>query len=205
MSNETEAVAEGKSANAMPHVDMRDYESGSCRDDASYEVQSRAMYGDAVMLTPYDELEYGQEFTFSFGAHAESKKWKTATMSLGEFIAKLCRHVEGEKDGPAFVLAKMVAGQRLKTSVIMLTAIGIDIDTGMSTEEVDAAIKKLGFLAVRYTTHSNLKTKSEFKRDKIVKFILDNDPLRKLEDDETIRWFLAENEDWEPSIIETAT
>jgi hypothetical protein len=69
---------------------------------------------------------------------------------------------------------------------------------------IDAAITNLGCHAIRYTTHSNGKAKTEFKKDTLSKYIAAHGDGRDLEDDETIRWYLAEKEQWNPAIVASA-
>jgi hypothetical protein len=157
-------------------------------------------YGDARVLAPYNEDDCLQPFTFTLGVKTDSKNWKPDTKPLGAFIANLCKHREGEKNGPAFVLGEMVPGQRLKNSVKSLTGIGLDIDTGTPSRVVDAALTKLGCLAVRYTTHSHAKSSTTFKKDKVIKYAGDEDI-----DDEMIRSFLLKSEEWDQGIVDSAT
>lgn len=167
-------------------------------------VDEPVTYGDAIVRRSYVETDYLQDITVTLGAKTDSKNWKPETMPLGQFIAHLCQHRVGKKDGPAFVLADMVPGQRLKTTVKALYGIGLDIDTGTPSAVVDAALDKLGCLAVRYTTHSHNKTTSEFKKDKVAKFIAD-EKLGDVEyDDELIRNFLRKTQQWDESVIKTA-
>lgn len=154
-------------------------------------------YGDALVLTPYNEMDYSKEMIVTVGGKRDSKQWKPTPMPVGAFIAQLCRHREGTKDGLSFVLGDMVPGQRLKTSVKALYGVGLDIDTGTPTVTVDAALKKLGCLAVRYSTHSSGKQKSEFKKDKVVKFAQDREI-----DGELMRAFLLTVEQWDRSIVD---
>jgi hypothetical protein len=129
-----------------------------------------ARYGDAICVTPYDECDYSKPIKFMLGPNREARRWTLQQSPAGAFFATFCKHVEGAKDGPAFVLGDMVPGQRLKTAVKALYGVGLDIDTGTPSAVVDAAIKKLGCMAVRYTTHSHNKSKTEFKRDRVMKF-----------------------------------
>jgi hypothetical protein len=154
-------------------------------------------YGNADVHSPYNETDYSKEITITVGANRQSKRWEPKSMPAGAFIAKLCCHLEGDKDGPAFVLGDMVRGQRLKTSVKSLWGIGLDIDTGTPSEVVDAALKKLGCMGVRYTTHSHNKTETEIKRDRIIKFAAG----RNINDD-LIREFLRDVEQWEALIVD---
>jgi hypothetical protein len=166
---------------------------------ANITYQFGQRYGDAIVFAPYTETDYANEITITVGAKRESKAWKPLPMPAGAFIAKLCRHTEGPKDGPSFVLGDMVAGQRLKTSVKSLCGVGLDIDTGTPRETVDSALAKLGCLAVRYSTHSAYKTKSEFKKDRLVKFANGREI-----DSALVRAFLLESEQWEANIANSA-
>lgn len=156
-------------------------------------------YGHARILSPYNENDYQDLITITGATRTDSKDWKPGTMTTAKFIASLCVHRVGKKDGPSFVLADMVPGQRLKNSVKSLSAIGLDIDTGTPSEVVDAALLKLGCVAVRYTTHSHGKTKTEFKKDRITKFAGDREI-----DTDLIREFLRSEEQWDETMVESA-
>lgn len=160
---------------------------------------AQTTYGDAVVLSPYNEADYHIPMVVTLGARTDSKTWKPEEMQLGAFIASLCQHRVGKKDGPAFVVGDMVPGQRLKNSVKTIYGIGLDIDTGTPTEVVDAALLKLGCTAVRYTTHSHNKTSTEFKKDKLVKFV-GHDEFN----DEIIRTYLRDDQQWDEGIVRTA-
>ena len=102
--------------------------------------------------------------------------------------------------GPSVVFADMAPGQRLKLSVKSICAIGLDIDTGTPVEVVDAALKKLGCVAVRYSTHSNDKTTSEFRKDKVLKKFPEADEITS----EMMQEFCTTVENWDDSIVDTA-
>lgn len=157
-------------------------------------------YGDALIMRPFDEIEpqYNQMMTVTLGARRESRNWKPKEMPIGALMAKLCLHEEGKKDGLSFVLADMVPGQRLKASVVAIYGIGLDIDTGTPSSVVDKAIDKLDCAAVRYTTHSHMKTRESFKKDRILKFDSNSDI-----DTNLMQRFVREVEKWDESIVET--
>lgn len=182
----------------MPHTDissnLSDFPSAIALEDEGRDV----VYGDAVCITPYDETQYGKEIIVTFGGKRDSKQWKPLPMPAGAFIAMLCKHKEGKKDGTSYVLGDMVAGQRLKTSVKALHGVGLDIDTGTPTEVVDTALQRLGCLAVRCSTHSSGKIETEIKKDKVVKFAGDREI-----DGDLMREFLISVEKWDASIVET--
>lgn len=186
---------------ALTHVDAESVHSFEALMNAyAVSVAAPAFYGDAVVHSPYVETNYSQEIIVTLGSRRDSKQWKSMNMPMGMFIARLCRHIEGTKDGPAFVLADMVPGQRFKNSVKSLCGVGLDIDTGTPSAVIDAAIDSLNCMAVRYTTHSHGKTLTEFKKDRVIKFAGGQEI-----DDELIQRFLLEQEKWDASMVKTAS
>lgn len=171
--------------------------SGASEPKMYYEIGE--MYGDAYCVTPYDETAYSNEITITLGNKSDSKQWKPVTLPAGAFIAELSVHKEGEKDGIAFVLADVVPGRRLKTSVRKIYGVGLDLDTGVPAQTVDDALEKLCHQAVRYSTHSTGKTKTDIKKDKVMKFAGDREI-----DQELIRHFLREVERWDPALVDNA-
>lgn len=160
-------------------------------------------YLDAVVMTPggFDQSVeiLNKDIVITAGPNRESKRWKPLPQKLRQFVAKLCKHEVGTKDGLSFVLGDMVEGQRLKSAVKALYATGLDIDTGTPSSVVDAALSKLGVFAVRYTTHSHRAIKSEFKKDAILKFAPDEEI-----DTALVRRFLGEVQQWDQTMIDSA-
>ena len=131
-------------------------------------------FGDAIVMTPgWDpqaDPRLAQAYSIAQGPKAESIHWKTKSAPLGATIAMLCTHREGPKDGPGFVGGEVIGERRKAQAMKQITFVGLDIDTGMEAEKIDAALRQLGCVAVRYTTHSNMKTSSEFLKSRVVKF-----------------------------------
>lgn len=154
-------------------------------------------YGDAKVITPYNEDHYPQLITVMLGANRESKGWRAQELPLCAMIGKLCRHEEGHKDGLAIVYADMVPGQRLKNSVKSICAIGLDIDTGTPVAVIDAALKKLGCTAVRYSTHSHNKRETSINKGRILKYFPNDDVVTT----EMMREFCSTEEHWDEALI----
>ncbi|ARB13672.1 hypothetical protein Ccr2_gp142 [Caulobacter phage Ccr2] len=151
-------------------------------------------YADAVIKRPYDEGDpaLAQEIIVSVGANSKSMNWQPKAMPLGAFVAQFCQHREGAKDGVSFVLGDMVPGQRKKTAIKALYAVGLDVDVGMSSAAIDAALAKFGRMAVRYTTHSHLKAVTDVKKDVLIKWCEQEADGADYEEDEVLqRYFLA--------------
>ncbi|AXQ68732.1 PE-PGRS family protein [Caulobacter phage CcrPW] len=159
---------------------------------------------DAHILAYYDPSDayYAQEMTISIGGNRESKKWVPKTMPIASFVELLSMHREDpKKDGLAFVLAEIVGDQRRKQAVKTCYGVGLDIDVGVSGAQIDAALKEMGCLAVRYTTHSHNKTSTFLNKDRVTKWAAKNGQEEL--DEESIKRFLREEEDWVPELIET--
>jgi hypothetical protein len=163
------------------------------------------VYDDAQIMTPFDEADPAltRQMVISTGAHKNSTEWKPKTMTIGAFVALLCRHPENpKKDGPAFVLAEIVGPNRRKVAVRACYGVGLDIDVGTPGAVIDAQLAKLGCLAVRYTTHSHGKTRTEFKKDRLIKAA---EKAGRALDEAFIFDFLREEEHWDEAILKTAS
>uniref|UniRef100_A0AB74UGT9 Uncharacterized protein n=1 Tax=Caulobacter phage BL57 TaxID=3348355 RepID=A0AB74UGT9_9VIRU len=164
-------------------------------------------YADAKVITRYDENDpvLAQDLIVSVGANSKSMNWQPKTMPLGAFVAQFCQHREGAKDGVSFVLGDMVPGQRKKTSIKALYAVGLDVDVGMSSAAIDAALKKFGRMAIRYTTHSHLKAMTDVKKDVLVKWCDQEADGADFEDDAILQRYFLERELMSPEIASTVT
>jgi hypothetical protein len=188
----------------MPPAEADSDESEQEEDDVAAPVEEGpeavAMYGEAKVITPYDESMYdGKQIVVSLGSNQFSKNWVPQKLPLTGLIHQFTKHEIGKKDGVAVVFADMVKGQRVKKSIKTCTAIGLDIDTGTPSAVVDKAIAELGCLAIRATTHSHGKTSSEINKDKLLKFRPETEEI----DTELCQAFLRDKEQWDESIVKT--
>lgn len=168
-------------------------------------VQDHGTLNDARLLTPFrlDDPAYAQTMTVSLGSGMESKRWKPEVMPVATFIDMLSRHKEdAKKDGFCFVLAEILGDQRKKTAVKTCYGVGLDIDVGVPGRVIDEALAALGCLAVRYTTHSHGKTKSQFPKDRLIKWCDKNGA--DLNEPADFARFLSEAEQWDEALIASA-
>lgn len=175
----------------------------AAEDEAPWDEEP-VKYGDAFVKAPYDESnpDLQREIIVTVGANAETYNWQPKAVKLGVMMAMLCSHKEGKKDGMAWVLGDMVAGKRGINSVKTLTSVGLDIDTGMSGADLDKALRKLGLLAVRYTTHSHMKSSTKVRKDIILNWIEKNHAgALDIEDPSTVQKYLIEAKKYEPQVV----
>src|SRR4051812_45656599 len=117
----------------------------------AHESSGSLKYQDADVLCPYDEAAYdGITVQVALGANRFSKDWMPQTLPLPGLIHQLTKHDIGKKDGLAIVFGDMARGRRQKKAVRACTAIGLDIDSGTPSVQIDEALAKLNCLAVRY-------------------------------------------------------
>lgn len=164
------------------------------------------MYGDAKIMAPFseDDPQLQREITVTVGSNSKSTHWKPTKMKLGDMIAQLAQHKVGPKDGLSWVLGEMVGGMRNIKAVKSMTAVGLDIDTGMSSEAIDAELKKLDRLSIRYTTHSNMRGTIEVPKDTIARWLEKRPGGGDMTDDATIQAFLREGKGYDDAIAKTA-
>jgi predicted P-loop ATPase len=171
-------------------------------------TNDESRFNDARILTPFNPDNYTDHpFKWTIGPNKESRNWRSddKTPDVATMFLRLSQHREDKnKDGLAFVTGDMAKGQRLKTAVKALYAIGLDFDKGTPPEKIDAAMIALGCAAIRYTTHSNGKTRELFKRDEIVKWLRDTGQDEESEiDTDLMRRYLLEKKGWDPAHIPT--
>ncbi|OAI44315.1 hypothetical protein AYO42_00785 [Rhizomicrobium sp. SCGC AG-212-E05] len=161
---------------------------------------SAVVYRDAKAITPYTESDYdGRTITVTLGSNQFSKKWQPQTIPMAGLVHQFTKHQVGPKDGVAAVFADMAPGQRVKKAVKSCTAIGLDIDNGVPSAVLDKAIAKLGCLAIRTSTHSHMKTRSEIIKDRVLKYRPEASEI----DTDLMVEFLRDKERWDESVLKT--
>jgi hypothetical protein len=117
---------------------------------------------DAILFGEFtDPNVLTHEMKLGFARGCKAPNWKSADMTVNDFIALLARHEEGQKDGKAFLQGEAIDGQRKRNSMRVNYVAGLDIDNGTSIESVLATVESLGVTAVIYSTHSHLKPQSK--------------------------------------------
>ncbi|MBY6054952.1 DUF927 domain-containing protein [Leisingera daeponensis] len=141
--------------------------------------------------------------------------WKPQTMTWGNWIGGqegtknapawgFSRHPEGKhKEGSCIVLGSSVGGARKAKAMDTMFAVGLDIDSGITYDEMVNKLEELGRFALIYTTFSHGKTGLELKRDDVLrKLDLSRDPSA-----EEVRDYLRrfDKNRYEETYIEAAT
>jgi glutaredoxin len=145
------------------------------------------------------EIPANWQATLANGANKSSKPgdWKNRPVDLDSLKHTLTHHVIGPKDGSCFLQGNAVDGVRQAKAMERLFIVGIDVDNGMPSEEIDEIVRGKGLFCIRYTTHSHGKDYTEVQKDAWVKYLRAND-------DADISEFLITKKRYLPEIAEQA-
>lgn len=140
--------------------------------------------------------------SFSYGriGTAKAKKVFTCNVTIGDFLAKILNHTEGQKDGPAFIPGVTVGSTRSAEAMSQMNAIGLDIDNGTPIEEVKEAIRRHGLFATIYSTHSSYRSEMEINYKHLNKYREGIGPDASLED--AAISYLRDKKSYHPSVLE---
>lgn len=110
-----------------------------------------------------------QTFTLTENVNAERKIWeKRAEYELKNFLLRFHIHDERpNKDGACFLPGLLHKNQRLARHVVQINSLVYDIDGEQTIQEVIPLIDNLGVVAVAYSSHSNMTTRTTINADTI--------------------------------------
>ncbi|WP_170428132.1 DUF927 domain-containing protein [Ruegeria arenilitoris] len=134
--------------------------------------------------------------------NTQDGQWKTVELSWRDWIIGqegdannptwgFSRHPVGKhKEGSSVVLGTGVDGARKAKAMQTMYAIGLDIDSGASLDQVIGALKNQGLFALLYTSFNNGKQGLTLKRDEVLrKLKITSDP-----DIHQVRQYLREHD-----------
>ena len=106
--------------------------------------------------------------------------WKRTEFTWYEWLAMekigLCNHpVAKGKQGNSLVFAEALGGARKDSAIKTMYAVGLDIDSGASLDEVIEKLLDAELFALVYTSFSHGKSRIELKHDDIVRKLKLND------------------------------
>jgi hypothetical protein len=113
----------------------------------------------------------------AYGSNKSAKpgEWKNRSYTLDSLIRALTQHNIGPKDGPCFLQGYAKGGTRQAKAMERLSVIGIDVDNGMPSTEIDEIVRDRGLFCIRYTTHSHGKDYTEVRKDDWIKYLRANE------------------------------
>jgi len=145
------------------------------------------------------EIPANWQATLATGNNKSSKdgEWVNKDFDLNRLVAVLTKHNIGPKDGPCFLQGKATGGTRLTKAMSALHIIGIDVDNGMPSSEIDEIVQERGLFCIRYTTHSHGKNYTEINSDAYAKYARKNNNA-------TIAEYLVAEKRYLPEIAQQA-
>jgi hypothetical protein len=122
------------------------------------------------------QLDLSRYITLACGKNFNATEWKNVELSIEEFIGTLSDHVEGEKEGPCLLQGEIFEEKgttRKAKGMIKNHVICLDLDNGLTHQEIDTALAKKGFAYIRYTTHSHNLTSTNVSKTQYEKHFKD--------------------------------
>lgn len=156
-------------------------------------------FNDATVYGDLDESLLDREIIVSHGTGRKCQRWVPQKMSILDFITGLSINKVGQKDGPAFTQGEIEGPDRRGNLVTRQHIFGLDVDCGYDIDTVHRIIADLGLLAVIYTTHSHLTTKTEIAESALTKWA-DRNSIQV--DASACRRYLVEERGYLPAIVE---
>lgn len=139
-------------------------------------------------------------FAMAAKASASDGRWSNQQGTVANFIEMLTTHQEGKKDGACFLQGELAGDRRLAKSLIKNFFVIFDLDTGETSEEIDARLKKTGYAYIRYTTHSHMTDISTVKRTEFFRW--SGMDAEKNVEINRLRKYLVEVKGYMPRILE---
>lgn len=190
----TEPPASAGETAGTPEADFAETADSGGDDDVHGDLN------DAVVMGPEPEgfMDFlHQPATFLTGEmwgakdrrNTQDGDWKAVTLPWGAWINGgegnknraawgLSRHPVGKnKEGASIVLGSSIEGARKANAMNEMFALGLDIDSGATLDDVVAKIRSLGMFALIYTSHSHGKSGLKIKRDEVMRKLgISDDP-----------------------------
>lgn len=132
-------------------------------------------YRDAQVMTPIDftggDPRLATPVAIARVANSRAKNWKSHKTTVCAVFQLLSSHETGAKDGLAYVFGEVEPGQRTQSNVISTHFVGIDIDNGLSGDELAKRVEKSGLMALVYSTHSHMKAETVLDHDELFRWM----------------------------------
>lgn len=129
---------------------------------------------DAQALGAIDPSILNRSVTIALGQNRHDKNWRNFTGTVGQVLEFLGTFQRGDKDGQCMLQGALVGTQRIAKNVIRNDFLIIDIDTGMSVEEVGTIINQRNLFCVLWTTHSFGKDTTEIAEEHFLRWCKKN-------------------------------
>lgn len=162
----------------------------------------------ASLDTPTSLIDFDRPFPLSVGSNMKDMNWGTFKLSVDKIIDRWFQDFQrGPKDGQCILQGQGINGPRASKNMLANHIMLVDCDTGEDFETIKAKIEAKGLFAIVWSTHSHLKTTSDFTEDKFVRWIRKKglaDTPDELEDlVETARDYLRDEGKITPEIVDS--
>ena len=179
-------------------------------EDSQKGVADYELIGEARAYGVISDAILDREVTVAIGSKAEAKDgWTNRKGSVFKLIqGNFTKHAVGAKNGTCMLQGETSGGRRLANAMVALDFLFIDIDNGMSRDDICGRLMDAGLFAIIYSTYSSGASITPIKVEALLSWLKKTEP----EDytpheptvEEAVRYLLAVK-NFEFSVLEDAT
>lgn len=152
-------------------------------DGWSFEVTTGVGYSfEELHTTPSVELDLSVPLIVAVAKAHTSNHWANLELTRGELIEELLNHASGPKEGSCLLQGRIYEEKDTTRKASMMLEnhiICLDLDNGLSHNDIDSALSKMGYAYLRYTTHSHNATTTDISKKQYAKFLGDTTEVTK--------------------------
>lgn len=170
------------------------------------ETPYTALNDARVYEGPLNPTVMERTVSVAFGAGArQGDKWRNVTGPFGALLNQLTVHAEGKKDGVSLLQGEASGGARISKAMTTMDIIGIDIDNGISFDDLCDAVVREEYFALVYSTHSYGATTTGIPKEKLLSWIKARGGERRAPTLSDARDYLLSEKSYVRDILEHAT
>jgi hypothetical protein len=165
--------------------------------------------GEARVYGEISDEILDRQVTIALGARSSAKDgWKNTPGTVLNLLQSLfTKHMPGEKDGMCMLQGETSGGRRLANAMVALDFLFIDIDNGMSRDDICGSLMDANLFAVIYSTYSSGASITPIKVETLLNWVKKTEPSdytpHKPTLDEAVRYLTSEK-NYEPWVLENA-
>jgi hypothetical protein len=145
-----------------------------------------------------------REVEIAVGANKSDKNFRNTKAALHHFIGGALNAVIGEKDGRCFLSGSLAGGQRIARNVRCNYVMLLDVENGITVDEVIARLTSHGITSAVYTTYSHMKRETEIAEQALSNFRR-RVPDVPRDDIGAARMYLSIEKGWRDAFVETVS
>jgi hypothetical protein len=145
-----------------------------------------------------------REVEIAVGANKSDKHFRNTQASLQHFLGGVLTASIGEKDGRCYLSGALEGGQRIARNVKRNYVMLLDVENGITVDEVLARVQDHGITAAIYTTYSHMKAETEVAEQALVNFRRKTSDVPS-DDMGAVKKYLSLEKGWRDAFVDTVS